>query len=166
MRHDVNPMPSFKFHQITNYFILILLVLVFSYFYVFDWRFLLFGIGYFIGTEYITPDLDTNSIPYNKAKPVWWLYKELFKHRKTSHNLFIGVISRLSYLIILYALAMYTLRWIFGLPVFPAGLQAEFMQFAREFAVQIILFIGGIAVANAMHIVLDITYSKVKRWTK
>ncbi len=159
-------MPSFKFHQITNYVILTLLFLVFLYFHAFDWRFLLFGAGYFIGTEYITPDLDTNSIPYNQAKPVWWLYKELFKHRKTSHNLIIGVISRISYLIIFYVIAMYTLGWIFGLSVFPAGLKAEFMQFAGDSGVQIILLISGTAVANALHIVLDITCSKIKRWMR
>lgn len=67
---------------------------------------LLFTIGYCFATFLVTPDLDTNSRPYNRWKVfriLWWPYNKLFKHRGLSHHCVWGPVSLIGYCSLLFA---------------------------------------------------------------
>lgn len=47
---------------------------------------LLFVVLWFIGTLFITPDLDTNSTPRKRLKGIGYIIDKLFKHRGFLHS--------------------------------------------------------------------------------
>lgn len=149
-------MPSYEGHCIFNWIMLVVLgAVAYQYYPPVDFRYLVFGIGYIIGTVYITPDLDTNSTVYN---PLWYFYKLLFKHRGLSHNIFVGFITRLIYLgVVLYAI-WYGLNYVFHVP--SNIVEAAKLLYNQDTA---ILLVEGLAVANGLHVVIDIISTTLKR---
>jgi len=141
-------MPGYNTHRIFNYLIFIVAVLSlnsYGIFHVSMIQLLAVGLGFYIGTEFVTPDLDTDSAAYNRwgrLRILMLPYKWLFKHRKSSHNIFSGAIVRIFYLIVIIA-GSYVLLF--------KSLSLENMLFP----VIIIIFLGGIIAANALHVILD-----------
>lgn len=97
-------MPSGKTHdQINNVVLIPLCILVF---FLSNSLLLtvLLAFGYIFGSYYLSPDLDTYSLPYKRwgvFRYIWRLYQKIGGHRSTlsfSHDLFLGFWVRLLYL--------------------------------------------------------------------
>jgi uncharacterized metal-binding protein len=141
-------MPGYNTHRIFNYLIFIVAVLSLNslgIFHLSPIQLIAIGLGFYIGTEFITPDLDTDSSAYKRwgrLRILMLPYKCLFKHRKSSHNIFSGAIVRIIYITALIAVSYYLI----------------FKSFSLEniiFPVYFIIFLGGIIAANALHVILD-----------
>ena len=144
-------MPGYNYHRLFNYAIFIIIA-----FLMYEWgitsinlkHLLVFSAGYYAGTEFITPDLDTDSTPYKKwgrLKILWLPYKWLFQHGKSSHNIMYGAIVRIIYVSAII-LGIYYLLF----KSLPPGSMISSLFF--------IVFIIGIIIANAMHILLDFLF--------
>jgi uncharacterized metal-binding protein len=141
-------MPGYNTHRIFNYLIFIAVVLSlysFGILHLSPIQLFAIGLGFYIGTEFVTPDLDTDSSAYKRWGRLRILvlpYKWLFKHRQSSHNIFYGAIVRILYISAIIAIFYYLI----------------FKSFSLEnilFPVYIIIFLGGIIAANALHVILD-----------
>lgn len=103
------------------------------------------GFGFYLGTEFITPDLDIHSTAHKRWGKLRILiipYKWLFKHRQTSHNIFYGAVVRILYIsIILLGFYYLIFRTIPSLPAFSP--------------MYVMIFLSGIIAANALHVILD-----------
>ena len=107
---------------------------------------ILFALGYWIGTEYITPDLDTNSKAYRRwgiLRIIWLPYKLCHKHRGVSHSIGLGAAGRIVY----FAVVVFGLYWIV------CGYQPDVTRVLES--IDMLVFLAGIAAANAGHILLD-----------
>lgn len=139
-------MPAYNIHRLFNYAIFIAIVFFLYSGNIFGpWHLIAMTSGFYIGTEFVTPDLDTDSAAYKrwgKLKILVLPYKWIFKHRQSSHNIFYGAIVRVLYitLIILgfYYLIFKSLPYDMMLP-----------------SVFVIIFLSGIIAANALHVILD-----------
>lgn len=141
-------MPGYNNHRLFNYlsFVAILFILYSRDIVQLSPGFVIAAvIGFYLGTEFITPDLDTNSTAYKrwgKLRILMIPYKWLFKHRQTSHNIFYGAVVRIIYIgIILLGFYYIIFRSI------PSNLVFS--------PVYIFIFLSGIITANALHVILD-----------
>jgi len=129
-------LPSFQSHQKFNYFFLLFfLTAVFELTKNIELTCFYF-LGYILGTEILTPDLDTDSVPYRRLGMIAWPYKRIFKHRRDSHTIIKGFIGRLGYVLLLIAFPMWMLYQ--GFPIW-----------------QTLILMTGIAMANMLHIIRD-----------
>lgn len=141
-------MPCYNVHRIFNYtiFIAIAGLLYAQNISAINLKqFLALCAGYYIGTEFITPDLDTESTAikrWGKLKIVWLPYKWMFKHGQSSHNIVYGAVVRILY-ISLIILGVYYLLF--------KSLPLEMMVSS----VYVFIFLIGITIANALHVILD-----------
>jgi uncharacterized metal-binding protein len=141
-------MPGYNTHRIFNYLIFIAAVLSLNssgIFHLSPIQLIAVGLGFYIGTEFVTPDLDTDSSAYKRwgrLRILMLPYKWLFKHRQSSHNIFSGAIVRIIYITAIIAVSYYLI----------------FKSLPHEnilFPMYIFIFIGGIIAANALHVILD-----------
>jgi uncharacterized metal-binding protein len=141
-------MPGYNSHRIFNYLIFIAAVLYVYYsgiLHLSPAQLLVIGLGFYIGTEFVTPDLDIDSSAYKRWGRLRFImlpYKWLFKHRQSSHNIFYGAIVRILYITAIIAIFYYLV----------------FKSLPLEnilYPVHIIIFLGGIIAANALHVILD-----------
>ncbi len=141
-------MPGYNKHRIFNYIVFIVIALILYFENIFSFSpGMLFAIclGFYIGTEFVTPDLDVDSAAYKRwgrLKILMLPYKWLFKHRQSSHNIFYGAIVRILYISVII-LGFYYLI---------------FKSLPQEFTfsyVYVIIFLIGIIIANALHVILD-----------
>lgn len=98
-------MPDYKTHELINMSALPV-ILVVGLYTLPILALLLFTLGYCFATFLVTPDLDTNSRPYNRWKVfriLWWPYNKLFKHRGLSHHCVWGPASLITYCSLLLA---------------------------------------------------------------
>ncbi len=141
-------MPGYNTHRLFNYlvFFIITLFMFYEKFFMLDLsKVITLILGFYIGTEFITPDLDTNSTAYKKWGKLRFLilpYKWLFKHRGSSHSIILGALVR-----ILYITFLLLVSYFFIFKSFPLE-----MTFYFEY---ILIFIIGVACANALHVILD-----------
>ncbi len=144
-------MPGYNTHRLFNYGLLIVAVAL-----VYIWNIPLAGLkqslaliaGYYIGTDFITPDLDINSTAIKRwggLRFLWFPYKWLFRHGQSSHNIVYGAVVRIVY-ISLIILGVYYLLF----KSLPAGTMIS--------SAYVVIFIVGIVIANALHIILDILF--------
>lgn len=149
-------MPSFKGHCYFNAFILIIILIIINHF-----HFLTKGmgialaIGFYFGTYWLTPDLDTASIPYNSHgwlwKLIWKPYKDIWKHRKNSHEIFAGIFVRLIYFGIILLAIILVIEKLLEMPWLLSSINSE-VQAHLPF---IEIVISGVVLANMAHIVID-----------
>jgi uncharacterized metal-binding protein len=141
-------MPGYNSHRIFNYIIFIAAVLSAYYsgiLHLSPVQLLAIGLGFYIGTEYVTPDLDIDSSAYKRWGRLRFLmlpYKWLFKHRQSSHNIFYGAIVRILYISVIIAVSYYLI----------------FKSLPLEnilYPIYIFIFLGGIIAANALHVIMD-----------
>lgn len=141
-------MPGYNAHRLFNYtvFIAIIVGLFIRDKTLIDLIMLLaLGAGFYIGTDFITPDLDTESTAikrWGKLKIVWLPYKWMFKHGQSSHNIVYGAVVRILY-ISLIIFGVYYLLF--------KSLPLEMMVSS----VYVFIFLIGIIIANALHVMLD-----------
>ncbi len=144
-------MPDYNTHRVFNYLtFLVISVLLFKLQVVItDMKlFLALGVGFYIGTDFITPDLDIESTAIKRwgmLKVIWLPYKWLFKHGQSSHNILYGAIVRVVYFSIII-LGVYYLLF--------RSLPPETMISS----VYVFIFLTGIITANALHIILDVLF--------
>jgi uncharacterized metal-binding protein len=134
-------MPSFKFHKWFNYIFLIILPFLFLIVSLgVSLLMLFYAIGIYVGTNWITPDLDIISTPTNKHGIIWKLfwtpYRWTHKHQGVSHTL-MGSLERILYISPLFLIIFILTGWNKLILINNAGM------------------IFGIIVANATHITLD-----------
>lgn len=141
-------MPGYNKHRIFNYIVFIAIALILYYENIFSFSpgmLLAIFLGFYIGTEFVTPDLDIDSTAYKRwgrLKILMLPYKWLFKHRQSSHNIFYGAIVRILYIGIIIMGFYYLI----------------FKSLPQEFTfsyVYVIIFLAGIILANALHVILD-----------
>jgi uncharacterized metal-binding protein len=111
------------------------------------------SIGFILGTEFITPDLDGESTPTERLGLLWLPYRIIRKHRGVSHNYMIGFIERIVYLFVLVSVIILLVK---------TDAYISFIKFIIDPAIIAILLvmIVGIAIANGLHIFLDKITSK------
>ncbi len=144
-------MPGYNTHRFFNYAVFIAVSVL-----LYLWKFsatdinlkniLVLTVGFYIGTDFITPDLDIESTAikrWGKLKILWLPYKWLFKHGQSSHNIVYGAVVRVLY-ISLIILGVYYLLF----KSLPPGMIAP--------SVYVLIFLIGIMIANALHVLLDI----------
>ncbi len=143
-------MPCFETHRKVNYFLSLVGCFTLYYFNVFNFPIMLFFcIGFIIGTELITPDLDISSTPSERCGVMWLPYRILFKHGQSSHSLFFGAIGRMVYLTVLIIILIALIGWLLKNP----DLLMQVYEMVNWIVVLLLVF--GIWVANAIHILLD-----------
>lgn len=140
-------MPGYNTHRIFNYslFIAIVALLYVWKIPVINLKLLVFIAGFYIGTDFITPDLDTESTAIKKwgrLKILWFPYKWMFKHGQSSHNIVYGAIVRILYISIIIFSVYYIL-----FNSLPIG--------ATFSSIYVFIFFIGIIMANALHVILD-----------
>ncbi len=145
-------MPGYNTHRVFNYTIFIIvggaLYILGKIPFLSIASFIAFSAGYYVGTDFITPDLDIESTAIKRWGPLkilWLPYKWIFLHGQSSHNIVYGAVVRILY-ISLIILGIYYL--IFG--SLPSGTVFS--------SVYIYIFIFGIILANAFHVILDILF--------
>jgi uncharacterized metal-binding protein len=111
------------------------------------------GLGFYFGTSWISPDLDINSKPTNKHgwiwKLLWYPYRAFSKHRGRSHTVVQGFVIRIAYIAIIFATVLYAF-----VPMWWVSKELQIVG-ATFTIVLLSLFLLGIAIANAGHILLD-----------
>lgn len=145
-------MPGYNTHRLFNYvaFIIIVGLLGLRYLSFFDMmQFLVLGAGFYAGTEFITPDLDIESKAIKRwgaLRTIWFPYKLLFKHGKSSHNVIYGAVVRLLYIgIIIFGVYYIMFR----------ALPGDIMIVPFD---HVLFFVAGIIIANALHVMLDMLF--------
>ncbi len=141
-------MPGYNVHRIFNYTLFITIAAL-----LYVWKIPVINLkqlpvfiaGFYIGTEFITPDLDIDSTAikkWGKLKILWLPYKWIFIHRQSSHNIVYGAVVRILYISIILFSVYYLLF---------NSLPPETMFSS----VHVFIFIIGIIIANALHVLLD-----------
>ena len=145
-------MPGYNTHRFFNY---ATFVIISGLFYSRDLSsfnpmlFLALGAGFYAGTEFITPDLDIDSRAIQRwgaLRTIWLPYKLLFKHGQSSHNIVYGAVVRLLYIGIII-LGVYCLLF--------RALPSDMMILPFDY---VFFFVGGIIIANALHVILDMLF--------
>jgi uncharacterized metal-binding protein len=145
-------MPGYNTHRRFNYAVFLIIATLFYIrdLIIFDMvQFLVLGAGFLAGTEFITPDLDTDSRAIKRwgaIRALWLPYRLLFKHGKSSHNIVYGAVVRLLY-ISLIILGVYYLLF----RVLPSNMMI--LPFDL-----VLIFLTGIIIANALHVILDMLF--------
>ncbi len=140
-------MPGYNVHRLFNYtvFIAIIVVICVRDKTLINLKMLLaLGAGFYIGTDFITPDLDIDSSAIKKwgrLKIIVLPYKWMFTHRQSSHNIVYGALIRILY-ISLIVLGLYYLLF-------------SSLPESTILSVYVFIFLIGIIIANALHVLLD-----------
>lgn len=152
-------MPSYKTHLIFNLIVLSFLSYFLARANIGLANMLVIFAGFFIGTCWITPDLDTDSTPFRRVPLLWVLYAFFSKHRGNSHKIILGSLVQLAYLISIF-IAIFALAgkmdMLYGIYVRAKTIKPEIY----------ILAISSLIFANFLHILLDWLRScllKIKR---
>jgi uncharacterized metal-binding protein len=144
-------MPSYNTHRGFNYiaFIAVVALLYFKGQSFLDlYQFIVLVAGFYIGTEFVTPDLDVESRAINRWGPLkvlWWPYMWMFKHGQSSHNIFYGAVVRVLYFSLIIAGLYYLI-----FKTVPTDITIP--------AVFLYVLLAGIVLANALHVMLDMLF--------
>ena len=138
-------MPGYNAHRLFNYAIFAAIAALAWHESVNPVQLLALGAGFYIGTDFLTPDLDTESIAikrWGRFKILLLPYKWAFAHRQSSHNIVYGAVVRILYIGLIILVSYYLL-----FNSLPAGTISS--------SVYVFIFLIGIIIANALHILLD-----------
>lgn len=147
-------MPLYKTHIKFNIFLLFLILpAMYFIFHIKTTFIIIFTLSFIYSTLFMNPDVDIcDKIKLFSIKGFFTipfrLYAKVFKHRKTSHHIIFGTISRIGFLLILFFLI------IFLLDLTPL-LKIPFLNFLKTYKTYILYSILGIFVADFLHIILD-----------
>ncbi len=143
-------MPGYNVHRGFNYtvFIAVAALLYFKNQSFLDLnQFLVLVAGFYIGTDFVTPDLDIESRAINRWGPLkvlWLPYKWAFTHGQSSHNIFYGAVVRVLYFSLVIA-GIYNIAF------------KAIPQVAIP-AVFLYILLAGIVLANILHVMLDMLF--------
>ena len=105
----------------------------------------IFTISFVFATYFLSPDMDIDSRVFKRwglLRFIFCPYRDLFKHRKLSHNVILGPISLLGYLACLIYIGLY----LAGVPL--------------KFDIRMVIIAAGMIVAIELHILADMFLSK------
>lgn len=148
-------MSNFERHKLVSYIILIISTLLIIYYNKWNNNIILFIVGYYIGVNWITPDLDIKSTPYNKHKTIWYIFTKLSMHRKTSHIPIVGTIIQVTYLIVMLLTIVYIIGIISNDNTILINFIEKITEIIKVYNIQVIISISGIISANSIHIIQD-----------
>tara|TARA_Y100001968_G_scaffold115131_1_gene104514 strand:- start:203 stop:661 length:459 start_codon:yes stop_codon:yes gene_type:complete len=118
---------------------------------------LCFSIAFLLGGLWLSPDLDTLSIPLKRwglLQFLWWPYRKFIKHRSwLSHGIFIGTTMRLVYLIGIITIFSYAIEKIFNLD--SINLLNNIKQIYDSSPKEIFGFLVGIEASAWIHLIKD-----------
>ena len=144
-------MPGYNIHRGFNYsaFIAVAALLYFKGMSFLDlYQFIVLVAGFYIGTEFVTPDLDVESRAINRWGPLkvlWWPYMLMFKHGQSSHNIFYGAVVRVLYFSLMIAGLYYLI-----FKTVPTDITIP--------TVFLYVLLVGIVLANVLHVMLDMLF--------
>lgn len=149
-------MPSAKRHLQIELLLLPLALTLFHLFWEGIWELMVFGLSYLFSSLMLSPDLD---LPHCRALKRWgwlqtiWLpYQKIFKHRGISHNLILGPLIRIVYLLASLSSLLLILSYLLSLIKFPLfGTQLSFPVIMRWIPSVFI----GLYFPNFIHIICD-----------
>lgn len=113
---------------------------------------ILFITGFFIGTVYLSPDMDTKSEPSRRCGIACTPYRKLFTHRGISHHWLWGTATRIIYVLLLIGLLsglIFVLYPSTSVPDITVILSHPF---------EILMFILGLFISNVLHTITDILF--------
>ncbi|MFZ9567086.1 MAG: metal-binding protein [Vulcanococcus sp.] len=115
------------------------------------------GLAFLVGGLWLSPDLDTNSRPYQRWGPLrwlWWPYRKALRHRSiVSHAPVIGSAVRLGYLVcLLTGLSVLTSRWGAPAPEQLFGLSQQLWFSHRPWVIAALV---GIEASTWLHLLQD-----------
>jgi uncharacterized metal-binding protein len=145
-------MPGYNTHRLFNYavFVIIAALFYFRNLILFDLaQIFILGVGFYAGTEFITPDLDIESRAIKRwgaLRTLWLPYKLLFKHGKSSHNIMYGAVVRLLYIGIII-IGVYYIMF--------RALPSNMMILPFDI---VLIFLTGIIISNSLHVMLDMLF--------
>lgn len=145
-------MPGYNTHRWFNYAVFVIIAALFYFRDIIIFgpvQLFVLGVGFYAGSEFITPDLDIESRAIKRwgaLRTLWLPYKLLFKHGKSSHNIVYGAVVRLLY-ISLIILGVYYLLF--------RALPSNMMILPFDI---VLIFLIGIIIANALHVMLDMLF--------
>lgn len=126
-----------------------------------------FGCSYIFSSLLLTPDLDlpdSQTIKrWGPMRALWLFYHRIFKHRGLSHNLILGPVTRIVYLLIILILFTLTINYLliwFELPD---------LQFTPSFGLirkWLPIVALGLYIPNFLHIIYDKIHTLVWTWLK
>lgn len=145
-------MPGYDTHRRFNYTVFVIIAAFFYFRNLIIFgpaQLFVLGAGFYAGTEFITPDLDIESKAIKRWGPLrtlWLPYKLIFKHGKSSHNIVYGAVVRLLYIGIII-LSVYYIMF--------RALPSNMMILPFDI---VLIFLTGIIIANALHVMLDMLF--------
>ena len=153
-------MPSGKTHMKINIVAFPILIIALTMWGVMDRVFyLFFGIGFILGTYFLTPDMDIKSDTYRNWGPlrfIWFFYLKMIPHRSfLSHSIFFGDIVRITYFVLILSPVWYLLN--------KYVLDGKLLDMIIPYQTNIGIAILGIMASSTLHIVADVISTKSKR---
>jgi len=145
-------MPSYQIHDKINIALLVLILPALIYLNVDFVTVSVFTLSYVFATYFLSPDLDIDSRVFRRwglLRFLWCPYKDLFHHRKISHNVILGPVSLISYLSALIILVLFVV-------------DAEMMVYDMR----MLIIIAGMVCAIEAHIVTDLVSGIKKKKSK
>jgi len=142
-------LPDYKKHDKINIALLVLILPALIYLNVDFVTVSMFTLSFVFATYFLSPDLDIDSRVFRRwglLRFLWCPYKDLFHHRKISHNVILGPVSLISYLSALIILVLFVV-------------DAEMMVCDMR----MLIIIAGMVCAIEAHIVTDLIGSVKKK---
>lgn len=135
-------------HRIVNYLVLSILIVINFYIDIEkDYTIIIIFMGsYVLGTEIFTPDLDTNSKPGQRLGILSFPIRKLSRHRGLGHNIFIGWLLKVLYIIFICMMI--------GIILLTLGYDIYWIL--NYIDIKIIgAFLIGLFLSNGIHIIID-----------
>ena len=141
-------MPNDSTHRIINYLLLSVFVVANFYFGITSnfTDIAVFMVVYVIGTEYLNPDLDTNSSPARRLGILSYPIRKLSKHRGHGHSIFIGWALKVLYVVVIITIIAFVIDWLNLSSYIPS------VKISNE-VIYVSLF--SLFLSNLVHIVAD-----------
>jgi len=141
-------MPKDSTHRIINYLLLSVFIVANFYFKVTSnfTEIIVFMIAYVIGSEYLSPDIDTNSGPARRLGILSYPIRKLSKHRGWGHSILIGWALKVLYILLIIVIISFIIDKV--------GLSSYIPQVKISNEV-IYVSLFGLFLSNLVHIVLD-----------
>lgn len=155
-------MPNDATHRIINYLALSIFIVINFYIGLENNYFIIiiFMGSYILGTEILSPDLDTDSKPGQRLGILSFPIRKLSRHRGLGHNIFIGWLLKAIYiLLILVIIGIILLMLAINSKVLPINskvLPYDIYKILDYIDIKIIgAFLIGLFLSNGMHIIID-----------
>ncbi len=144
-------MPNYSSHLIFNFLTLILLVPIYIYFQplftITVLQLYIFLLFYFIGTVYLTPDMDTKSEAQKRCGLFCFPYRKFFRHRGISHNWIFGIVTRIIYVLMVLCIPILIIYGREGI--------YSFIDALILYKNEMVIASSGMFLSNLFHIILD-----------